>query len=259
MKNELIDPSKYSLHHTDISLLQITDNSIVIHYFELNEVSGLSIQPLTITRPIGEKLETFQQATTFCFFWDLTITLVMRLKKMLLGIKSSKKLLHQNVKNNPKPHTHMHIKIIICVMNRKLITSALPYVNNIPHGNLIQVLSADVFARFCRSRGYDTMYVRYRRVWNSNRNWSTGGGKTPRELCDYYHNIHKDIYQWFDIAFDHFGRTSTPQQTEIVRNVFLDLDKHGFIKENTIEQLCCEDCKRFLADRYVRELPSLRL
>ena len=45
-------------------------------------------------------------------------------------------------------------------MNRRLITSALPYVNNIPHlGNLLQVLSADVFARFCRSRGYDTMYI----------------------------------------------------------------------------------------------------
>ncbi len=43
---------------------------------------------------------------------------------------------------------------------RRLITSALPYVNNIPHlGNLIQVLSADVFARFCRLKGYETLYV----------------------------------------------------------------------------------------------------
>ena len=33
-----------------------------------------------------------------------------------------------------------------------LITSALPYVNNVPHlGNIVgAVLSADVFARFCR-------------------------------------------------------------------------------------------------------------
>ena len=45
-------------------------------------------------------------------------------------------------------------------MNRRLITSALPYVNNIPHlGNLIQMLSGDVFARFCRNRGYDTLYI----------------------------------------------------------------------------------------------------
>lgn len=42
-----------------------------------------------------------------------------------------------------------------------LITSALPYVNNVPHlGNLIgSVLSADVFARYCRARGYQTLFV----------------------------------------------------------------------------------------------------
>lgn len=44
---------------------------------------------------------------------------------------------------------------------RILITSALPYVNNVPHlGNLIgSVLSADVFARYCRGRGVNTLYV----------------------------------------------------------------------------------------------------
>lgn len=42
-----------------------------------------------------------------------------------------------------------------------LITSALPYVNNVPHlGNLIgSVLSADVFARYCRGRGLNTLYI----------------------------------------------------------------------------------------------------
>ena len=42
-----------------------------------------------------------------------------------------------------------------------LITSALPYVNNVPHlGNIVGcVLSADVHARFCRLRGYNTLYV----------------------------------------------------------------------------------------------------
>lgn len=42
-----------------------------------------------------------------------------------------------------------------------LVTSALPYVNNVPHlGNIIGcVLSADVYARFARSRGYNVVYV----------------------------------------------------------------------------------------------------
>ena len=42
-----------------------------------------------------------------------------------------------------------------------LITSALPYVNNVPHlGNIIGcVLSADVFARYKRMTGVNTLYV----------------------------------------------------------------------------------------------------
>lgn len=42
-----------------------------------------------------------------------------------------------------------------------LITSALPYFNNVPHlGNIIgSVLSADVFARYCKGRGLKTLYV----------------------------------------------------------------------------------------------------
>ncbi len=41
------------------------------------------------------------------------------------------------------------------------ITSALPYVNNVPHlGNIIGcVLSADCYARYCRSRGHNCIYV----------------------------------------------------------------------------------------------------
>jgi methionyl-tRNA synthetase len=43
----------------------------------------------------------------------------------------------------------------------RLITSALPYVNNVPHlGNIIGcVLSADVFARYCRLAGHNTIYM----------------------------------------------------------------------------------------------------
>ncbi|MGP1577567.1 MAG: methionine--tRNA ligase [Treponema sp.] len=139
-------------------------------------------------------------------------------------------------------------------MKRKLITSALPYVNNIPHlGNLIQVLSADVFARFCRLRGYETLYVCGTDEYGTaTETKALEEGKTPRALCDYYHAIHRDIYHWFNISFNYFGRTSTPQQTEIVQDIFKHIEKNGFIKEHTIEQLYCPQCARFLADRYIR-------
>lgn len=38
-------------------------------------------------------------------------------------------------------------------------------------------------------------------------------GVTPEELCTKYKAIHEDVYKWFNIDFDCFGKTSTPQQT----------------------------------------------
>jgi methionyl-tRNA synthetase len=139
-------------------------------------------------------------------------------------------------------------------MKRRLVTSALPYVNNVPHlGNLIQVLSADVFSRFCRLRGYDTLYVCGTDEYGTaTETRAAEEGISPRELCDRYHALHRAIYKWFNIAFDKFGRTSTPIQTEVVQDIFTKLDAQGFIVERTIEQLFCEQCNRFLADRYVR-------
>lgn len=39
-------------------------------------------------------------------------------------------------------------------------------------------------------------------------------GTTPKEICDKYFKLHKQIYDWFNIDFDYFGRTSTENQTK---------------------------------------------
>jgi len=139
-------------------------------------------------------------------------------------------------------------------MKPVLITSALPYVNNIPHlGNLIQVLSADVYARYCRLRGYPTLYVCGSDEYGAaTETRALLEGISPRELCDRYHRLHADVYQWFNVSFDSYGRTATPKHTEITQSIFKGLEANGYIKEKTLEQTYCEKDGRFLADRYVR-------
>jgi methionyl-tRNA synthetase len=140
-------------------------------------------------------------------------------------------------------------------MTRKvLITAALPYVNNVPHlGNLIgSTLSADVFARYCRSRGYDVLYV----CGTDEHGTATEvkareEGVTPRALCDKYFAIHKTIYEWFGIQFDVFGRTSDPAHVAVTQEIFTRLDARGFITSQDVEQLYSERDGMFLADRYV--------
>ncbi|CBI18340.3 hypothetical protein VitviT2T_010153 [Vitis vinifera] len=135
-----------------------------------------------------------------------------------------------------------------------LITSALPYVNNVPHlGNIIGcVLSADVFARYCRLRGYNVLYICGTDEYGTaTETKAMEENCSPQQICDKYHKIHKEVYDWFGISFDEFGRTSTPQHTEVCQAIFKKLMENNWLSENRMQQLYCETCQRFLADRLV--------
>ncbi|CAL9225204.1 unnamed protein product [Arabidopsis halleri] len=135
-----------------------------------------------------------------------------------------------------------------------LITSALPYVNNVPHlGNIIGcVLSADVYARYCRLRGYNAIYICGTDEYGTaTETKALEENCTPKEICDKYHAIHKEVYDWFDISFDKFGRTSTPEQTEVCQAIFKKLWDNKWLSENTMQQLYCDTCKKFLVDGLV--------
>ena len=104
-----------------------------------------------------------------------------------------------------------------------LITSALPYVNNVPHlGNIIGcVLSADVYARYVRLAGHNAIYICGTDEYGTaTETKAREEGKTCQEICDHYHALHAKIYEWFDCDFDHFGRTTTPKHTDIAVDIF---------------------------------------
>ena len=145
-----------------------------------------------------------------------------------------------------------------------LITSALPYVNNVPHlGNIIGcVLSADVFSRYNRMRGTNVLYVCGTDEYGTaTEKAALSEGLSPRSICDKYFLLHQAIYDWFDISFDIFGRTSTPDpalpenaswpQTAIAQEIFLDNHSRSNVLEQAADQFFCLDCNKALADRFV--------
>ncbi|XP_019618782.1 PREDICTED: methionine--tRNA ligase, cytoplasmic-like [Branchiostoma belcheri] len=154
----------------------------------------------------------------------------------------------------PKPVIREHPILPKPGEKNVLITSALPYVNNVPHlGNIIGcVLSADVFSRFCRLRGWNSLYICGTDEYGTaTETRALEEGLTPQQICDKYHALHADIYRWFNIDFDFFGRTTTPQQTEIAQDIFWRLHQRDHLLTDTVDQLLCEKCDRFLADRFV--------
>ncbi|XP_013859609.1 methionine--tRNA ligase, cytoplasmic isoform X2 [Austrofundulus limnaeus] len=157
--------------------------------------------------------------------------------------------------NTSSPATDKQLPVLPKEDKRNvLVTSALPYVNNVPHlGNIIGcVLSGDVFSRYGRLRGWNMLYVCGTDEYGTaTENKAREEGLTPQQICDKYHMVHSSIYKWFQIDFDFFGRTTTEKQTEIAQDIFWRLHKNQYLVEDTVEQLRCEKCQRFLADRFV--------
>ena len=139
-------------------------------------------------------------------------------------------------------------------MTRILITSALPYAAGAKHlGNLAgSMLPADVYARFQRSRGRETLYI-----------CATDEHGTPAELAaaeaglpvsDFCAQAHERLYEvgrGFGLSFDHFGRSSSPQNHRLTQRFAQSLWEAGFIEERVTEQVYSLADKRFLPDRYV--------
>ncbi|ODQ67001.1 methionyl-tRNA synthetase [Nadsonia fulvescens var. elongata DSM 6958] len=135
-----------------------------------------------------------------------------------------------------------------------LVTSALPYVNNVPHlGNIVgSVLSADIYARYSKNRNYNTLFVCGTDEYGTaTETKALEENCTPYELCSKYHKIHKEVYDWFQIGFDYFGRTTTEKQTEIAQDIFMKLYDNGYLEEQSMTQLYCDVHNGFLADRFV--------
>jgi methionyl-tRNA synthetase len=137
---------------------------------------------------------------------------------------------------------------------RILITSALPYINGVKHlGNLAgSMLPADVYARYQRARGREVLYI-----------CATDEHGTPAELaaaaeglpieryCEKWWAIQKELSDGFGLSFDHFGRSSSPQNRALTQHFARLLWERGFIEERTTTQVYSNAEKRFLPDRYV--------
>jgi methionyl-tRNA synthetase len=139
-------------------------------------------------------------------------------------------------------------------MSRILITSALPYAAGAKHlGNLAgSMLPADVYARFQRARGRETLYI-----------CATDEHGTPAELaaaeagmpvadfCAQAHRKLHDMGRAFGMSWDHFGRSSSPQNHRLTQRFAQQLWEAGFIEERITQQVYSLADKRFLPDRYV--------
>ena len=136
-----------------------------------------------------------------------------------------------------------------------LITSALPYINNVPHiGHIIgSHLPADIFARFNRTFGKDVVFIGGADEHGTPAVvLSKQTGVPVEKIVQTLKAEHKKVYDKLNISYDNFSGTSIPLHREITQDFFDRMKANGFIHTETIEQYYCEHCGMFLPDRFLR-------
>ena len=135
-----------------------------------------------------------------------------------------------------------------------LVTSALPYVNGSPHmGHLVEYIQTDIWVRFQKLRGHDCIYVCASDAHGTPIMLKARElGITPEELTEGYAKEFVNDFADFGVAFDNFHTTHSPENEEIVGQMYAALREGGDIYTRTIEQMYDEKEGMFLPDRFVQ-------
>ncbi|SNR64862.1 methionine--tRNA ligase [Puniceibacterium sediminis] len=139
-------------------------------------------------------------------------------------------------------------------MARHLITSAIPYINGIKHlGNLIgSQLPADLYARYLRARGHEVLFLCATDEHGTPAELAAAkAGKPVAEYCAEMHAVQAEIAKGFRLSFDHFGRSSSPQNHTLTQHFAGVLADRGLIKEVSETQMYSPTDGRYLPDRYI--------
>ncbi len=135
-----------------------------------------------------------------------------------------------------------------------LVTSALPYANGPIHiGHLVEYIQTDIWVRFQKLRGNRCVYVcaddthgtaimiRARQE-----------GRSEEELIAEMQREHERDFAAFDIQFDNYGSTNSPENRLYCEEIWAALRRDGLVVEKDVSQLYDPAAGTFLADRFVR-------
>jgi len=137
---------------------------------------------------------------------------------------------------------------------RLLVTAALPYANGPIHlGHLVEYIQTDIWVRFQRLRGHRCIYIcaddthgtaimiRARQE-----------GRSEEALIDQMRQEHMRDFARFDIQFDNYGSTHSPENRQLCGQIWQALRQADLIVQKSISQLYDPVAGTFLADRFVK-------
>ena len=140
------------------------------------------------------------------------------------------------------------------IPRRILVTAALPYANGPIHiGHLLEYIQTDIWVRFQKLRGHRCLYIcaddthgtaimiRARQE-----------GRSEIALIEEMSQAHQRDFTGFQIQFDNYGSTNSPENQELCHVFWRALRAAGLIVQRDVQQLYDPQEGTFLADRFVK-------
>lgn len=134
-------------------------------------------------------------------------------------------------------------------MANKYLCTAIPYVNGKPHiGHAMDYLLADVYARYCRSRGDDVrLQVGTDEHGNKINSKALALGIPVEKYATENSNIFRDFIQRLDISYTDFIRTTDPDHIRRCQIIWRRLKDYIYSAE--YEGWYCEGCECFVTQK----------
>ena len=138
-------------------------------------------------------------------------------------------------------------------MDKILIGLSWPYANGELHiGHLGSSLPADILARYYRLKGNEVCFVSGSDCFGTPISiQAQKENRSAKEISDEYHNRFVDVFHDLGFSFDNYTKTSNEHHVDFAKDFHASLYKSEYVYKKEERRLFCENCNRFLPDRYV--------
>ncbi|HMC09768.1 MAG TPA: methionine--tRNA ligase, partial [Pirellulaceae bacterium] len=140
------------------------------------------------------------------------------------------------------------------MLRKILVTSALPYANGPIHiGHLVEYIQTDIWVRFQRLAGNRCVYMCADDTHGTAIMISAKrAGVSEEAFIGRMNEEHQRDFAGFQIVFDNYGSTHSPENRELCGQIWTALRKAGLIAEKDVSHLFDPVAGTFLADRFVK-------
>ena len=138
-------------------------------------------------------------------------------------------------------------------MKKTYITTSIAYVNAPPHiGHLLEFLSADVLARYRKSKGEEVFFVTGTDEHGTKiAQAAETAGQEPQKYADEVSKKFEKLGKGFGIEFDYFVRTTDLRHKKFAQERWKQLEKAGALEKRKYKGYYCVGCEAFKTEREI--------